>query len=240
MQLLDLTLPTPVENLALDEALLLEAERSVDSSEVLRIWEPPDPMVVVGRSSAVAAEVRVDRCWSDDVPIFRRCSGGTSIVTARGCLMYAVVLSYKKRPELRAIDVAHEFVLSVVETALSPLVPTIGRAGTSDLAIDGRKVSGNSLRCGREFLLYHGTLLYNMPLDLIANYLRTPPRQPDYRDGRTHMDFIINLPLDELALRDVLAGAWEVQGHVHDWPEAGTRELVEKRYSTNGWNFQRP
>ena len=84
MQLLDLTLPTPAENVALDEALLLEAERSDgSSSEVLRIWEPPDPMVVVGRSTSVAAEVDVDRCWSDNVPILRRCSGGTSIVAPR-------------------------------------------------------------------------------------------------------------------------------------------------------------
>ena len=54
MRYLDLTLPTPAENLALDEALLEAAEQSGDPGETLRVWEPDEPMVVVGRSSRVA------------------------------------------------------------------------------------------------------------------------------------------------------------------------------------------
>ena len=41
MKLLDLTLETPAENLALDEALLEEAEQSTKPTEVLRLWESP-------------------------------------------------------------------------------------------------------------------------------------------------------------------------------------------------------
>ena len=43
MRLLDLTLPDPAENLALDEALLLAAEGG--GPEVLRLWEQPTPAV---------------------------------------------------------------------------------------------------------------------------------------------------------------------------------------------------
>ena len=57
MQRLDLTLPTPAENLALDEALLEWAEEERSDREFLRLWEAPQPMVVVGRSSRVHAEV---------------------------------------------------------------------------------------------------------------------------------------------------------------------------------------
>jgi len=49
MRYLDLTLPTPAENLALDEALLEEAERAGRATETLRVWEPREPIVVVGR-----------------------------------------------------------------------------------------------------------------------------------------------------------------------------------------------
>jgi len=51
MKLLDLTLPSPAENLALDEALLDAAEAGEMADEVLRFWESPQPLVVVGRSS---------------------------------------------------------------------------------------------------------------------------------------------------------------------------------------------
>jgi lipoate-protein ligase A len=240
MRLLDLTLPTPAENIALDEALLMEAEQGGGELELLRVWESPDPLVVVGRGSAVAREVDVEACWSDEVPIFRRCSGGTAIVAARGCLMYAVVLSYQKRPQLRAIDRAHQFVLSRLAEALARVVPGVARAGTSDLALEDCKVSGNSLRCRRDFLLYHGTLLYNMPLSMIQRYLRVPPRQPEYRQGRAHDQFVTNLPLDEVAVRDALNAAWEVSEHVSEWPQAGVQQLVAERYTQAAWNFQRP
>lgn len=48
MRYLDLTLPTPAENLALDEALLEEAENAAKPLETLRFWEPPQNMAIVG------------------------------------------------------------------------------------------------------------------------------------------------------------------------------------------------
>ena len=44
--------------------------------------------------------------------------------------------------------------------------------GTSDLAIGDLKFSGNSARCRRRWLLYHGTLLYDFPLSLVAQCLQ--------------------------------------------------------------------
>ena len=45
MRYLDLTLPDPADNVALDEALLLEAEAGY-AGAVLRLWEYPAPVVV--------------------------------------------------------------------------------------------------------------------------------------------------------------------------------------------------
>src|SRR5262245_157649 len=107
MLILNLTLDTPAENLALDEALLLAAEESPEPQAVLRIWEPRQTFVVLGSSSRYETEANVDACAADGVPILRRPSGGAAIVTGPGCLMYAVVLSYEHHPHLQAIDEAH-------------------------------------------------------------------------------------------------------------------------------------
>ena len=50
MKLLKLTLESAVANIALDEALLESAELNDGSSEVLRIWEPRVPAVVLGEA----------------------------------------------------------------------------------------------------------------------------------------------------------------------------------------------
>ncbi|MDP6447918.1 MAG: lipoate--protein ligase family protein, partial [Pirellulaceae bacterium] len=184
MKLLDLTLPTPAENLALDEALLEAAERAGQPTEVLRVWESPTPAVIIGRASQAAAEVELDYCRDHQIPVLRRGSGGAAVVIGPGCLMYAVVLSYDLHPELRMISRAHCFVLQRLAEALRPYQPGVACQGSSDLTVGVRKFSGNSLRCRRSHLLYHGTLLYNFTLDSVGQCLRAPPRQPDYRESR--------------------------------------------------------
>lgn len=237
MKLLDLTLDTPAENLALDEALLEAAEQSEQPREVLRLWESQSSMVVLGRSSRAAEEVEQAKCEVRGVPILRRCSGGAAVVAGPGCLMYAVVLSYELRPEVRLVAAAHASVLRILAETLRSLVPGVRCAGTSDLTLDGRKFSGNSLRCKRTHLLYHGTLLYNLPLELIAHCLRSPPRQPDYRDGRGHEAFLINLGVPAEALRCALIQGWGADAPCPEWPQAETRRLVATRYSRVTWNY---
>ena len=241
MRLLELTLDTPAANLALDEALLEHAERSVgDPYEVLRIWEPTETMVVCGRSSKIHEEVFQQACQQDGVPILRRCSGGASIVTGPGCLMYGLVLSYQRRPALRMIEQAHRFVLDSLAISLNYHVADVKRAGISDLATGStlpQKFSGNSLRCRRTHLLYHGTLLYNYPLAQIGRYLTSPPRQPDYRLQRDHASFVSNLAVPRDAIRAALLNAWTLAGPLHPWPESLTDYLLFEKYSRDDWNL---
>jgi lipoate-protein ligase A len=137
------------------------------------------------------------------------------------------------------IGEAHRHVLGLVARALRTLLPQVDAAGTSDLAIKGRKFSGNSLRLKRDHLLYHGTLLYDFPLEAIAGCLKSPPRQPEYRAGRSHGEFVMNLPLDAAELRSALIETWHAESKQQAWPESRTRRLVAGRYAREEWNLQR-
>ncbi len=245
---LDLTLDTPVDNLALDEALLESAEKRAgsESSEIsrggecLRLWEARTHAVVVGRSSRVAQEVDQAACAARGIPILRRTSGGATVVTGPGCLMYAVVLNCRQRPELRDITRAHRFVLGRIAEGLRPRVPSIACQGTSDLTLSGehaRKVSGNSLRVKKNHLLYHGTLLYDFDVTLVDQLLHAPPRQPDYRAGRQHSAFLANLPLSREEIRAAMVEAFAAGDSMSDWPKQQTTELAAQRYAQQKWTF---
>lgn len=234
MLALDLTLSTPAENLALDEALLELAEAGTEPREALRLWEPGETMVVVGRASRLDAEVDLPACRRRGVPIYRRSSGGAAIVAGPGCLMHAVVLSLDLRPELRSIDAAHRFVLDTLLAGLKPLLPGAERSGTSDLSIGGRKFSGNSLRVKRGHLLYHGTLLYDFAIEAISECLTMPPRQPEYRQGREHGQFVANAPLAVNALRQAVRNAWAPRGPLVEWPRDLTLRLAAEKYRDLG------
>ncbi len=233
MWLLDLTLDSPAENLALDEALLDEAEAAPEPRETLRLWEPRGPMVVVGRSSCIAQEVRREACHRLGIPILRRASGGAAVVLGPGCLVYALVLSIERRPALGMVAQAHRVVLDRLADALGGFVPGVCRRGTSDLALGEAKFSGNSVRLKRRCLLYHGTVLYNFPLELVETCLAMPPRQPAYRQGRPHRAFLTNLPLPGEVIRQAMAAAWCVERSRADWPrEATARLALAKRCSS--------
>ena len=238
MRLIDLTLPTAAENLALDEALLEEAEELDQAGESLRLWQPLEPLVVIGRSSHIQEEVNLGLCGERGIPVFRRSSGGAAIIAGPGCLMYAVVLSYDRRPSLRSIDETHKFVLGTIAAGLQSLAPGVSRQGTSDLALEGRKFSGNSVRCKRSHLLYHGTLLYDFPLPLIGQCLRTPPRQPEYRAGRPHDQFVRNLPCTQADLRRALCECWHAESPDDNWPRERAQRLVRDKFGRDEWNHK--
>jgi len=231
MHFLERTLPTPLENLALDEALLAACEAGEIIGGVLRLWESPDYFVVLGRSSDPEIEVKLAVCREQNIPVLRRVSGGGTVLSGPGCLSYAVVLDYEEFPHLRAVDLAHQYVLSRVVECLAPLVPDIAMAGTSDLVLTdtvGRqmKCSGNALRCKRTHFLYHGTLLYDLDLARLRYLLATPTRVPDYRQDRTHEEFVTNLPLSRQQLCAALKTGWQATAELGDWPSQRTAAIT--------------
>ncbi len=239
MLFLESNFDDPAENLALDEALLEQAEAGENCDELLRIWIPRTTAIIVGRSSQVAQEVNVEQAKRLGIPIIRRASGGASVVLGTGCVAYSLILSYAQRPELRLIDEAHQLVMRHMHTALCRLNPLITMDGTCDLVLGDRKINGNSLRCRRAFLLYHGTILVDMDLRLIDQVLKHPPREPDYRHGRRHIDFLSNLhvPLDSLI--QTIRFSWSCIGTRHAIPTDVMNHFLREKYRNPAWNFQR-
>jgi len=242
MLLLDLTLPDLAANVALDEALLEAAAGgeppplSEPQPGVLRLWESSRYGVVLGRGSAASAEVRWQACAAEGVPVVRRPSGGAAVVVGPGCLMYAAILplawACRREPSDRFdLDRVHESVLARVAAAVARCGIAVRREGVSDLTLDGpagrrRKVSGNSLRVARDWFLYHGTLLYAFDLACVDRWLAAPPRQPAYRDGRGHADFVANLPARGPALREALVAAWQTAGRLDPQPHLARVALL--------------
>lgn len=236
MRRLDLTLPDPAANLALDEALLLAAEDG--GPEVLRFWELPTLAVVLGSGGSVAIDVNVPACEADDIPILRRASGGGTVLLGPGCLCFSLVLSYGRAPGLDQIRLSNQIILDRLCAALAP-VATANREGTSDLAVNGVKISGNAQQRKRTHLLHHGTLLCGFDCELIATYLHPPERQPDYRRNRSHTEFVANLPLIPSQAKQLIADKWQAQDEYEPLPVARVHELIEEKYSRTEWNRRR-
>jgi lipoate-protein ligase A len=245
MTLLDLTLPSPAENLALEEALLDAAEAG-ESGEVLRFWESPTHFVVVGYANKIATEVNVAACEAKGIPILRRCSGGGTVVQGPGCLNYAVILRITETGPTRSISTANQYVMerirAGIQTANGNRQSAISIQGHTDLAIvtphaprpTALKFSGNAQRRRKNFLLFHGTLLLNFNLPLISELLKMPSLQPDYRQDRQHEQFITNLNLPAAAVKNAIATEWQTGEEIFQAP--CIKAALVAKYNSTEWN----
>ncbi len=291
LRVLDLTLPTPAENLACDEALLDWCDDG--GMELLRFWEPtatPPCYVVLGYANRVAREVLETACAESGVPIYRRCTGGGAVLQGPGCLNYSLVLQINRRPALASVTETNRYIMerqrAAVEALLAarredarrgsredkvpaqvgigrpreaprleppyvgcyggdavpalspPSVETVEVQGHTDLVCDGRKFSGNAQRRKRRALLFHGTFLCDLDLAQVGRFLAFPSRPPDYRQGRNHQDFLMNLPLPPTMLKAALSRAWQAGGPLANWPQLQTQRLATEKYETRDWSLK--
>lgn len=241
MHRLDLTLTTPAENLALEEVLLDEAE-SGRGGEVLRFWESPTPFVVLGVSQVLADHVNEEGCRAAGVPVLRRCSAGGCVLQGPGSLNFTLILRRDRHPDLANIRSSYCYILCRVREALAALGIEVRHEGISDVAMQGRKVSGNAQKRRRHYLLHHGTLLYRFDPDLMARCLREPADQPAYRGDRSHRDFLTALPAGQSDLIEALTTRFEVQerrGPLLPGEEQAVARLVETKYGDADWTHRR-
>src|SRR5690242_17376096 len=115
-----------------------------------------------------------------------------------------MMFSLECRPRWRNVRQSFQEILSRMAGALGAEI-----CDPSDLAWQGKKVSGNSQRRTASMLLHHGTLLYDFDPKLASRYLLEPKRQPEYRRGRTHAQFLGNLPFPALDIQNRVAEVWE-------------------------------
>jgi lipoate-protein ligase A len=197
---LESTAACPVEQIRLDEELLMAGRG------VLRLWETEQECVVLGHAGQQERDVHVSECRRAGVAILRRCSGGGAGLLGPGCLNYSLVLPLEW--ERLWCDVRYSFAWTLRTTIHALGVPGLRREGDSDLALHHRKVSGNAQRRTRGAILHHGTLLYNFDAARTERFLKPPHREPAYRAGRTHAEFLGNLPLSAGQIRQRLLAAW--------------------------------
>lgn len=188
MEILFQSAPSVAANLALDEA----AARSAWATGLrrLRFWWGGPPAVVIGSSERPDQVADCEACARLGVDVVKRFTGGGSVLQTGGVLNYSLVT-----PAPASLDPRIGFRPAIdLICAILASFGVAGRSeGTSDVAVGGRKISGNAQARKWKALVVHGTLLADFEFDLAGAVLKHPPREPAYRLGRSHRDFLVTL-----------------------------------------------
>ena len=156
-------------------------------------WIPSTCMVVLGRSNLAQSECDLKACLRDSVSVLRRRGGGGAVVLHPGAVVVSagvwVRKYYHNNDYFKRINGS---ICSLLET-FYPRLASLKQAGISDLVFGMRKIAGTSMFRSRNYLLYQASILVDARADLMERYLRHPSREPDYRVGKKHRDFVLGL-----------------------------------------------
>ncbi len=176
----------PISAYGIDDALF--AQTRSDAMPRVRVYRPHGKCVVLGRGSKPEIELDMRVCASDGIPVLKRMGGGCSVVLDTGNVIVSAVLPVKGLlNNHKYFDCLSNWLIDGLERIGIHGVYT---DGVSDLVIGGRKIGGACIYRSRDILLYSSTLLVDPDLECVARYLKHPPREPDYRKGRSHKAFM--------------------------------------------------
>ena len=150
----------PAFNLALEELLCSEFPE-----EVLMLWRNRSS-VIVGKNQNTFAEVNRPFVEEQNIPVIRRMTGGGAVYHDIGNVNYSFII-HERRP---GADSFAAFACPVTE-ALRRMGVDAQFSGRNDILVDGRKISGSAQCCVKERTLFHGTLLFDVDMDMLGKVL---------------------------------------------------------------------
>ena len=151
----------PYYNMAFDEYCL---EHLPIDEPVFYLWQNR-PAVIVGFNQDVYAEVNLDYLHQNDIALVRRVTGGGAVYHDLGNLNYTIVG--------RSEDLERDYpeYAGLMMKALQQLGVPATLSGRNDILVDGKKVSGFAKRVSNNRLMVHGTLMYQVDLDVLTKVL---------------------------------------------------------------------
>jgi len=156
-----------------------------------RVYPYPGSAVVLGRGSHLEVEVDLEVVSAEGIPILRRAGGGCTVVLDPGNVIISVVLPTEDFRDNRAwFDNITDWLIAGLTTLG---VDGVHHDGISDLVRDDRKIAGSCIHRRVDALYYSASLLVRPDLPRVARLLPHPPREPQYRRGRAHLDFMGSL-----------------------------------------------
>lgn len=172
----------------LDTEVLTDLEGAVYT---YRIKEQEKTEIVLGYSSRPQEELKIQNILKDGIEVYKRKGGGCGVVLLKG--MIIISIGYKTRMYPGITEAMLLINKKIIEALKSTGIKNVTPAGISDLAINNKKILGCSLYRGKEFSIYQGSLIVDADLSLVERYLKHPPREPNYRMGRKHSNFLTTI-----------------------------------------------
>ena len=230
----------PYYNMAFDEYCL---ESLPTDEPVFFLWQNR-PAVIVGFNQEVNTEVNLDYLKEKGIDLVRRVTGGGAVYHDLENLNYTIVG--------RSEDLERDYpeYASLLAKALQTLGVPATLSGRNDILVEGRKVSGFAKRVCKNRLMVHGTLMYNVDVDVLTNVLNpstTKLQSKGIASVRSRVanlcDYLPEIPDIQTfsqRLEEILSNNYtDTEYQLTETDLANIQRLTDKKFATWEWNYGR-
>ena len=168
---LDTGIRPAVENMALNRALL-EAQQQGGSPCTVRVLGF-EPAALLGFHQSAAQELDLEYCAEHGIGIQRRITGGGAIYMDQNQLGWELYANKQAMGTAQMSEIAARLCHAVAQALQALGVNAVFRP-RNDIEVDGRKISGTGGAFDGDALMYQGTLLMRLNVEIMLGALRIP------------------------------------------------------------------
>jgi len=214
---------------------------------VLMIWRT-NKCAMLGSNQIAQAELDVRYAEQEGIQIVRRSSGGGTIFTDPGTLLYTMIQPYSD--EYYPLDIARQQVGGPVAEALEKMGIPARVEGRNDILVDGKKVSGLAQYVQNGRVCTHGSLLYDADLEMLTRVIRVDDEKIRSKALKSIRSRVTNLkehlanPCSALEFRELLKqhlfcgqNVREVKLTDHDLSQVDA--IYREKYGNPLWTLER-
>ncbi|MCB1181397.1 MAG: lipoate--protein ligase family protein, partial [Chlamydiia bacterium] len=161
----------------------------VGEQNVCLINRGAPPAVVLGISAKTQELINIEQAKNQNIPLIKRFSGGGTVYIDENTLFVTFIW------EKKSLEIPF-FPHAMMEWSEKLYRPLFGEASfalqENDYVIGEKKVGGNAQYIQKERFLHHTSFLWEFDPNRM-NVLKVPPKQPKYRQKRSHKDFLMGI-----------------------------------------------
>lgn len=203
------------------------------------------PSIIIGKNQNTIEEINQDYVKEKGIMVVRRITGGGAVYHDLGNLNFSFI-SKVTGPE--KIDFK-KYNMPIVK-ALEKLGIKCELTGRNDITIDGKKISGIAQSVWQQRVLNHGTILFDVELDVLSKALQVKQDKIESKGVKsvksrvTNIKPYLNRDMDIYEFKDILLksifeleGQEPVEHRLSEEDLANIDKLFREKYCTWEWNY---
>nr|WP_321315064.1 lipoate--protein ligase [uncultured Ligilactobacillus sp.] len=211
-----------------------------------------NPCIIVGRNQNTMEEINDEYCRNHNITVTRRLSGGGAMYQDLGNLCFSFIVPANDQRFGDFKDLVKPIVDALHEMGATQAEVT----GRNDIVIEGKKFSGNAMytRNGRTFS--HGTLMFDVNTDAVADALKVPKDKIESKGIKSVRARVTNIKKylkpeyqnlntfefrDELIKKiwnvDTIEEAQKFEYHLTKSDEEEIKKIQDKTYNNWDWVY---